>query len=146
MFEDKYYRHYDSDEDREKEKEEEQEKKKKEEKKKEEEREIQRRLRKEEKSLDAIKRVQAEMYHLNDSINACINLAAASVMSLPVNKQYNTMRHENNTSFARTAQSMDDAASQTQRNINQLQDRQDTLAEQKRVEQEQTSPPTIPRL
>lgn len=122
---------------REKEKEEEEERQKQK-------RLLEKKLQSEEETMRNIRKIKKEVDHLNDSINTCINLAAASLMSLPVNRRYNTMRQENNSSFTRTAHLIDEQASTTSKNISNLQNEQSVLNGS--TPKESSIPANIPRL
>ncbi|MBP5679196.1 MAG: hypothetical protein J6X28_05195 [Bacilli bacterium] len=91
-------------------------------------------IKREEENLDKMRAVQEEMGYLNRSLNACINIASESILSIGLRKRYDRMTQANYNSYARANRSIDQQIDDKKKEIERLQEEKIQTYEQDKKE------------
>ena len=70
--------------------------------------------------LDKVKKIQEEVDNLNKSINACIDIVSESVGNSQTLEKLRRLKEENEASYSRTTNDIDEVLENSKDNINQI--------------------------
>lgn len=91
--------------------------------------------------MNKVKRIQEEVDNLKNSLNACIDIVSSSIGNSHTQERLRRLKEENEVSYSRASNEIEETLENTRDNINQIKLEQKALEEQEEYKEEEKESP-----